>query len=323
MTTSELTALMDGVADVLREAIAEATAPLLARIALLEAREPIPGANGRDGVDGHDADPAVVAAFVQAEVAKAVAKMPVPTNGSDGRDGHSVTAEDVQPLIRAEVAQAMAAVPIPKDGTSITVDDVTPLITREVAQAVAQIPVPKDGIGIAHAVIDSTGHLLVTFSDATTKDVGVVVGPAGQDGRDGMPGVPGRPGEKGLDGRDGSDGLGFDDIAVEFDGERRYTFAFVRGERRKVFGSFVNPTVIYRGIWNEGRSYDAWDQVTLAGCQWIAKRTTTSKPDDHGPGAQDWQLCVKRGRDGKEGKPGPQGPIGPRGPQGERGPRWS
>jgi hypothetical protein len=56
MTASELAGIMDGIAPVVREfaarEVAEKTAPLLARISALEAREPLHGRDGRDGAPG-------------------------------------------------------------------------------------------------------------------------------------------------------------------------------------------------------------------------------------------------------------------------------
>lgn len=150
-------------------------------------------------------------------------------------------------------------------------------------------------------------------------------GPAGADGkagRDGQPGLQGRDGARGEPGRNGIDGLGIEDLQVEFDGERRFTFRFINGDRVKTFGPFSVPAVIYRGVWEEGRAYERGDQVTWAGSQWTAKDATVERPDERGEGARAWTLSVKRGREGKQGPDGKMGPQGPRGEKGEQGPRW-
>jgi integrin beta 3 len=150
-------------------------------------------------------------------------------------------------------------------------------------------------------------------------------GVPGRDGRDGQPGVPGQTGEKGLDGkdgkagRDGVDGLGFDDFDETFDGERTITRTYRSGDRVKVFKHRF-PIPIERGVYQAGRAYEKDDIVTFGGSQWIAKRDTTDKPEEHGEDRA-WRLCVKRGRDGKVGPEGKQGPEGPRGLQGPQGPR--
>ena len=80
---------------------------------------------------------------------------------------------------------------------------------------------------------------------------------------------------------------------MKHDGERLFTFRFVRGDQSKEF-SFVIPAVIYRGIYKSG-TYQAGDSVTYAGSTFIAKRETQAKPE-----TEDWQLSSKRGRDGKD-----------------------
>lgn len=141
-------------------------------------------------------------------------------------------------------------------------------------------------------------------------------GAPGRDGRDGLPGSPGEKGLDGKNGRDGIDGLGFDDIHVQYDGERGFTFTFQQGERVKTFGSFMLPVPIYRGVYKPGQSYERGDVTTWGGSMWHCWETTTMKP---GEGSKAWQLAVKKGSDGSrgpEGKSGPQGPKGDTGPMG-------
>lgn len=80
------------------------------------------------------------------------------------------------------------------------------------------------------------------------------------------PGIPGPPGEPGPPGRDGQDGT---------------------------------PGLSYVGVYQDGKSYAPGDVTTWAGSAWHCHTATTSKP---GEGASDWQLIVKRGRDGKDAK---------------------
>lgn len=151
-------------------------------------------------------------------------------------------------------------------------------------------------------------------------------GPAGEarDGRDGLPGVPGPSGEKGMDGKngrdgidgkDGADGLGFDDLSVEYDGERGFTLKFARGDRTKTF-AFELPIVIDRGFWRDGATVAKGDGVTFGGSYWIAQKATSTKPEI---GNDDWRLAVKKGRDGKDGDKGDRGPQGEKGLPGMNG----
>jgi hypothetical protein len=143
----------------------------------------------------------------------------------------------------------------------------------------------KDGVGLADAVIDRKGGLVLTMTDGRTKELGQIVG---------------TDGEQGAPGKDGRDGLGFDDLEVIHDGERSFTFRFVRGEQVKEF-PFKLPVILDRGVYREGDAYEKGDAVTWAGSVWIAQKDgVTDKPD----GGDGWRLSVKRGRDGKPGKDG-------------------
>lgn len=130
-----------------------------------------------------------------------------------------------------------------------------------------------------------------------------VPGPAGKDGRDG---VHGRDGVDGTDGKDGVDGLGFDDVGVDFDGDRTITIKMSRDGRVKAW-PIALPYQRYQGVYQDGKSYSHGDTTTWAGSLWHCATPTTSKPGD---GSKDWSLIAKRGRDGKDGKDGAQGPAG-------------
>lgn len=203
---------------------------------------------------------------VEAAVAAAVAALPAPV------DGKSVTVADVEPLIASAVASAVAALPTPADGKSVTIADVEPIIASAVERAVAALPVAKDGVGLAGAMIDRTGALVVTLSDGKMCPLGRV------------------------DGKDGDPGLGFDDMSIEQTGERQATLKFVRGEQVKTFDLTV-PAVIDRGVFKEGQAYTLGDAVTFGGSLWIAQKDTGDKPDGPDTG---WRLAVKKGRDGRD-----------------------
>lgn len=114
--------------------------------------------------------------------------------------------------------------------------------------------------------------------------------------------VPGPSGKDGLDGRHGADGLGWDDLCVVYDGDRTFTFQVARGDQRKDVGTFAVPYMIYRGVFQEGRTYSKGDMVTWAGSLWLVNESTAVRPDDL---SKAWTLCVKRGRDGRDGKDAP------------------
>ncbi len=245
----------------------------------------------------------VVADFIDASVKPLLARIAAlekqaPRDGAPGQNGL-----DGNPGPQGEPG---APGPAGKDAPLPDLDDI-------VLRAAALIHTPKDGLdgiagkdgvdgaagkeglGIREAFVTEEGSLVLTMSDGSTKAAGRVVGVSGQNG------LPGRTGKDGENGKDGKDGLGFDDIRVEHDGERGFTIKFVRGDRVKSVGTFVIPSLIYRGIFTE-RQYDQGDVVTWAGSAWVAKETTTAKPGMPTPDSRAWQLCVKSGRDGKDKK---------------------
>lgn len=57
----------------------------------------------------------------------------------------------------------------------------------------------ETGVGVAGALIDRSGVLILTLSDGTQRDLGVVVG---KDGLNGTSGADGLPGADGADGQD-------------------------------------------------------------------------------------------------------------------------
>lgn len=98
--------------------------------------------------------------------------------------------------------------------------------------------------------------------------------------------------------KDGVDGLGFDDLTMQYDGERTAKFVFMRGDVRKEFAMQI-PAIIHRGIFKKDAAYQPGDLTTWGGSMWLAKNDTQNKQ----PGTStDWQLVVKCGRDGKDAK---------------------
>lgn len=202
----------------------------------------------------------------------------------------------------------------------------------------------EDGAGLA-AIVRDGNRLSFETSDGRAFDAGELprgekgeAGPQGIAGRDGRDGPLGPIGERGLSGEKGDvgpagpagergpDGLGFDDIQVEYDGERRFTLRFVRGTEVKECGTFIAPMQIYRGVHVEGHAYERGDTVTWGGSTWHCNEPTGDKPREN---AKAWTLQTKRGADGRHGKDGERGPAGPEGKAGrdltQRGPdgsRW-
>lgn len=105
----------------------------------------------------------------------------------------------------------------------------------------------------------------------------------------------------GKDGRDGKDGLGFDDIKVEFDGQRTINLKFEADGNVKSY-SFDIPAQIYRGVYQSGVKYKTGDTVTDNGSLWSCLKDTEERPVSSISGS--WQLAVKHGRAGVKGECG-------------------
>lgn len=133
-----------------------------------------------------------------------------------------------------------------------------------------------DGIGLAGALIDRDGQLVVTLTNGEAKQLGPVVGKDGERGKD------------------GADGLGFEDLSFVEDEAGRPVAKFQRGD---IVKSVTLPCIIDRGIFKAESEYLRGDAVTFGGCLWIAKKDAPEgKPGD----GEGWRLAVKKGRDGRD-----------------------
>ena len=159
----------------------------------------------------------------------------------------------------------------------------------------------KDGVGLADALIDRDGALVLTMTDGRAKALGVVVG------RDGAAGA------------DGRDGLSMVDVTRTYDAEahevvERWTVEGKAKELRYPAGG-IRPTTENNGYYREGMKCHALQAITHDGALWIAKRDTAARPClENG---DDWQLAARKGRDGRDGKDGkpPPGPVSLRKPE--------
>lgn len=238
--------------------VRDAVTPLLKRIEELESRQAEkgdkgdPGEPGPAGADGET--PAVLdvaLAAVDAEGFKTIVDMAVAAymvenpvqDGADGKDGR-----DGERGERGDVGEKGA-----------------------------------DGIGLASAMIDREGALVVTKTNGETIALGRVVG---------------SDGEKGADGRDG---LGFEDVSFSFDPESGLTVRAARGEHVRE-ETFYVPAMIHRGFWRDGMSAKSGNTTTHNGNLWIAMRETKATPCLENK--EDWILAARKGRDGDKGDPG-------------------
>jgi hypothetical protein len=271
-----------------KAAVAEAVA------ALPEAKD---GADGADGLDGKDAEP-----ISDEQIAGAVATWfetnPV-TNGVDGRDGtDGVDGKDAEPIdydrIGTDVRAWLEANP-PANGKD----------GRDGVDGKDGSPGEKgvdgaDGIGLASALIDREGNLVLTNTAGATFPLGKIVGSDGRDGKDGEVGPAGR------------DALALTDFDTELSEDGRILTLKLENDAISIRHELELPVMVFRGVWREGE-YRQGDTVQFGGGMFHCTRTTTEKPTE---GAKDWTLAVRRGRDGKDGKDGERGAEGKQGPAG-------
>jgi hypothetical protein len=269
----------------------------------------------RDGAKGEDAVLPDVAAMVTDAVTKEAGRLageqrhvlvpdcedPAIEPLRTAIDAHgkeiAALAEQVRAIDVAEaVNAAVAALPKPQDGKSVTPEELRPLVEEAVSAAVAALPKAKDGepgkdgLGLADALIDRDGSLVLTMTDGRHKNMGRVVGEKGD---------PGAPGEPGVD------GVSMSHFDTEMKGDRTIIFKFVRDDSIVELHEFKFPVLLDQGVWTE-RTYEKGDCVTWGGSLWICQRSTDQKPDSPDSG---WRLAVKKGRDGKDGTVKPDDPV--------------
>lgn len=158
------------------------------------------------------------------------------------------------------------------------------------------------GVGVAGALIDRSGVLILTLSDGTQRDLGVVVGRDGIDAD--MPSLERRIDAQVADRvaaipvpKDGKDGFSLDDFNIDKGNDgRTYILKFDGGEVRHEY-ELTFPVPVYCGIYKAGEEYVPGDLATWGGCLWHCDAPTKEKPD-----AGPWTLAVKKGRDGKDAK---------------------
>jgi hypothetical protein len=246
---------LEDIADVVASAVREATAPLLARINALESRDlALPG-KGEQGERGEKGEPGEVdMAAVKALIDDAVAALPQAEKGEAGSPGRDCDMAEVANLVQNAVKSAVEALPAPRDGEA-----------------------GKDGLGLANALIDRDGVLVLTMTDGTSKLLGRVVGIDGAPGKDAEP-------------------FTLDDFDIEAIDERSIRLKFTHGSEAHSF-DLEFPLPIYRGVFVEDAQYQRGDVVTWAGSAWHCDEAKSLKP---GAADSGWRLMVKAGRPGKD-----------------------
>jgi hypothetical protein len=173
--------------------------------------------------------------------------------------------------------------------TILAGEELATLVNLEVTEAVSQIPAPKDGapgekgepgrdgVGLAGALIDRDGNLVVTLANGEAKNLGQVVG------KDGTPG------------KDGADGIGFESLEVSFDGEN--IVHEYKSASRTVTQKFPIQVMKHIGFWREGVEAKSGNLTSHAGSLWYCLNDTKSRPSYE---SADWILSARKGQDGRD-----------------------
>lgn len=110
-----------------------------------------------------------------------------------------------------------------------------------------------DGKGIASAVINEKGELILTFSDGIQSNLGNIIGKDGKDGQDG------------LNGSNGQDGVGIESISIQ-DGQLRITYTNGQtvplGKVVGESGKGIQSIRLVNGIWYIQYTDGTLDSVT-------------------------------------------------------------
>lgn len=241
---------------------------------------------GKDA-DPLPVDPEQVANVVRIEVEKAVSSLPDPEpvvvepREVDMGAVREIVDEMAQQAVSEQLPDAIKAIPVPEAPAPIEPDmeAIGKMIADGIAKAVSELPPAEKGdagVGLAGAMIDRDGNLVVTTSDGTAHNLGLVVG------------KDGKPGET----------FTLDDFDIEQTDERTLEFKFLRGNTMHIF-ELEFPVPIFREAYKEGREYRKGDMVVWGGSLWATTKDTTAKPDTPDSG---WMIAARKGRDGKSAK---------------------
>lgn len=247
----------------------------------INGKDGAPGRDGKDGQpgrDGKDFDPELVRGMLAEMVKSAVSDIPKPKDGAPGRDGApGKDADPIHPdtvalMIREAVDKAVDAIPKPQNGRDAAQLEILPALD-------ATKSYPR-GTWVKHA-----GGLIRSLRD-TDPVTGSLELAGWEIAVDGVAGIA---------------------CTQDEADPRKFTIASMLTSGKQAITEAVIPVMLHRGIWKDG-GYTQGDVVTWDGSQWHCLAPTDTKPGT----SKDWQLVVKRGRDGKDFRP--EDPPKPREP---------
>ena len=265
------------------QAIRKAVEPLNAEIASLKTQL---AERPKDGRDGKDCDMQAVKQMID-EAVKAIPPAAAGRDGlngkdgADGNDGASITVADVMPILseaivkmtadsKAVVDAAVKSIPAPINGKDGENGKDGP--KGEPGEKGA------DGLGLAGAMIDRDGSLLVTLTNGEVKSLGPVVG------------------KNGVDGTNGQDGIGFDSFDIEYLPDTHEVSVKATALGRTKEARYPAGGIRPAGYWREGTKAKAGEAWVHDGSTWFATKDTNTKPSTN---AEGWIIAARKGRDGE------------------------
>lgn len=242
-----------------------------------------PGKDGQDGKDGKSFDSLVAKEMLDLMFAPYKMKLESIKDGKDGKDGQN--GKDGEDGKDGKSAYDIA-IKYGFKGTELE------FAQKQFGQDGKDGENGKDGSNGADGTPGKSAYEIAVDHGFKGTQLEFAQKQFGQDGKDG---------QNGKDGRDGKDGVGFDDIKVEFDGERTVSLKFVAEGNTKSY-EFSIPAMIYKGVYKDAQNYQIGDTVTDNGSLWTCLKATSERPISAEKGY--WQLAVKHGRQGDKGLSG-------------------
>lgn len=137
-----------------------------------------------------------------------------------------------------------------------------------------------DGLGLAGAMIDRDGGLLITLTNGEVKNLGPVVG---------------------RNGTDGKDGLSLDGFDLEYlpESHEINVKAVCNGRSKEL--RYPAGGIRPAGYWREGTKAVAGEAWVNGGSLWICMKGTEAKPATN---SDAWIIAARAGKDGERGATG-------------------
>lgn len=222
------------------------------------------------------------------DIIKRLDGIPVPENGKDGRDGvdgrdgHTPTHDEIKRLIQ----DVLSSIEIPKGEKGDPGEAGQHGIDGKDGRDGVDGAAGKDGIApTAEEVAKAMeGHFAKWALDFERKADGVL-----SKAVDKL--------RQPEDGKPGRDAIQLKDFDISLSDDGRTVKMFLSGGDDIIERSVKIPSILDRGVFRDGGTYEKGDGVTYGGCFWIAQK---DEPEGKPGATDDWRMAVKRGRDGRE-----------------------